>query len=128
MADEAAIRATLDTYWATMSKGDRAGWIGCFAPDATVEDPVGSGVRKRHDEIGAFYDETHALADSIETRPIGITNVCGNEVAFAMEIRPTMGGAVFTMHAIDVMTFDDDAKITSMRAFWDASTMRPADD
>ena len=127
MTDEAAIRATLDTYWAAMSNGDRAGWIGCFASDATVEDPVGTSVRKGHDEIGASYDETQALADSIELRPLGITNVCGNEAAFAMEIRPTIGGAVFSMHAIDVMTFDDDARITSMRAFWDASTMRPAE-
>jgi steroid delta-isomerase len=127
MSDEAAIRVTLDTYWATMSAGDRAGWLACFAPDATVEDPVGTAVRKGHDEIGAFFDETQGMADSIELRPVGITNVCGREVAFAMEIRPTIGGSVFTMNAIDVMTFDDRARIASMRAFWDASTMRPAD-
>jgi len=36
-----------------------------------------------------------------------------------------LGDQTYAIDIIDLMTFDDDAKITSMRAFFDASTMRP---
>ena len=32
------------------------------------------------------------------------------------------------MTAIDVMTFDDDARVTTLRAYFDMSEMRLADD
>jgi steroid delta-isomerase len=124
---ERAIRETIEHYWAAFSAGDRAAWLALYAEDATVEDPVGSDVRVGHDGIGAFWDETRGLADSIELRSLGIVNVCGDEVAFAMEVRPTTGGMTFTMTAIDVMRFNDAGRIQTMRAFWQPESMRPAD-
>jgi hypothetical protein len=44
-----------------------------------------------------------------------------------MEIRPVIGGTTFVLVAIDVMTFADDGRITSQRAFWQQEKMRPAD-
>ena len=67
------------------------------------------------------------LAPEIELRLIK-ANVCGGEAAFFMEIRPMLGDQAMTMTAIDVMTFDDDAKITTLRAYFDMAEMRPADD
>ena len=54
-------------------------------------------------------------------------NVCGDQAAFAMQIRPTIGGATYVLDGIDVMTFADDGRITSMRAFFQMEKMRPAD-
>jgi len=54
--------------------------------------------------------------------------VCGGEVAFLMEIRPMLGDQQMVMTAIDVMTFDDDARVTTLRAYFDMSEMRLADD
>jgi len=127
MSDEATIRSVIEQYWAAFSAGDRAAWLALYAEDATVEDPVGSGVRVGHEGIGAFWDETRELADSIELRSKGIVNVCGDEVAFAMEVRPTIGGTTFSMTAIDVMRFNDDGRIQTMRAFWQPELMCPAD-
>jgi steroid Delta-isomerase len=121
------IRATIEKYWAAFSAGDKAGWLALYADDATVEDPVGSDVCHGHDEIGAFWDQSRALADSIELRG-GVLNVCGDECAFTMEVRPTIGGAVYSMTAIDVMRFAADGRIASMRAFWQADQLRPAED
>jgi len=45
-----------------------------------------------------------------------------------MEIRPVIGGAAMVLEAIDVMTFADDGRITSQRAFWQMEKMRPASD
>ena len=127
MTSPDSIRATIETYWAAFSAGDKARWLGLYADDATIEDPVGSGVCRGRDEIAGFWDQSRALADSIELRGV-VLNVCGDECAFAMEVRPTIGGDVYTMTAIDVMRFDADGRIASMRAFWQADQLRPAED
>jgi steroid Delta-isomerase len=124
--DPQAVRSTVERYWAAFSAGDRGAWLDCFADGATMEDPVGTPMRTGRDEIGAFYDESRAAADAVELRG-GIVNVCGAEAAFTMEVRPTLGGAAFVMDVIDVMSFDAEARITSMRAFWDPADMRPAE-
>jgi len=127
MADETTIRETIESYWKTFSAGDIDALVALFTDDATVEDPVGSPVHDGKRAVRQFYESAHALADSIELRGIDITLVCGDQAAFAMEIRPTIGGATFVMHAIDVMTFADDGRITSMRAFFQYDQMRPAE-
>jgi steroid delta-isomerase len=124
--DAAAIRTTIDEYLARFSAGDRDGWLALWADDATMEDPVGSPVRRGREEIGAFYDESTAPVDSVELRPVGPAQVVGNEAAFVFEVRPVVGGVTMAMPVIDVMTFDDDARITSQRAFVDFGLLAPA--
>ena len=126
-AETAAIRTTVDNYIEYFSNNDRAGYLSLFAEDAWVEDPVGSPRHEGGDAIGAFWDGSRELVSEIELRLIK-ANVCGGEVAFHMEIRPMLGDQVMTMTAIDVMTFDDDARITTLRAYFDMAEMRPADD
>ena len=49
-------RAAMQAYIDTMNAGDLAGVVKLYAPDATVEDPVGSGkILRGHAEIEAFY-------------------------------------------------------------------------
>ncbi len=120
-----AIRATVDAYVACFTD-DRDGWVGCFAPEATVEDPVGTDVRTGHASIGEFWDLTHAMADAIRIERTGPVRVAGSEAAWPFQIRTTVGDADMLLDVIDVMTFGDDARITSMRAFWDMADLRPA--
>ncbi len=123
MSDE--IRATIAHYLDRFSVADRAGWLALFAPEATVEDPVGSPVRHGSEEIGAFFDESHDAPDSVELVADGPAIVVGSQAAFAFTVRATLAGTVFVLKAIDVMSFDDQARITSQRAFVDHSTMAP---
>jgi steroid delta-isomerase len=127
MPDESTVLETLEQYWKTFSAGDTEAWVALFTENATVEDPVGTPVHHGQAEIRAFFESARALADSIELRSLGITAVCGDQAAFAMEIRPVIGGATYVMNAIDVMTFDEDGRIMSMRAFWQQEKMRPAE-
>lgn len=127
MPDSASVQKTIATYLATFTADDREGWLDCFADGAWIEDPVGTPRRTGRDEIGAFWDETHAVPDTIELRSAGITNIIGSEAAFTMQARPNLGGEVYVIDIIDVMSFDDEAKITTMRAFFDPATMRPAE-
>lgn len=124
MPDADAVRTTIERYLARFSAGDREGWLDLWADGATMEDPVGSPVRTGRDEIGAFYDQGWSTADSIELRANGPAIVVGHQASFGFEVRPTLGGATMTMPAIDVMTFDDDARITSQRAFVDFGLLR----
>jgi steroid delta-isomerase len=126
--DPGAVRATIEQYLARFSANDRAGWLSLWSDDCTMEDPVGSPLKRGKEEIGAFYDQGQKNADSIELRPTDFAVVCGNQAAFAMEVRPTLGGQTMIVPAIDVMTFDDDARITSQRAFVDFAQLRVATD
>jgi len=127
-ADAATIRATVDAYCAAFTAGDRAAYVGLFADDAWIEDPVGSPRNEGHEAIGGFFDQSSSLAESIELRRTGPIRVAAGEAAFPMQARPTIGGATLCVDIIDVMTFDDAGHITTMRAFWDPAEMRPADD
>jgi steroid delta-isomerase len=129
MPDAAAIRATVVEYQAAFSRGDREGWIGQFAADATLEDPVGSEVKHGHAGIGEFWDGFRSLAEDVEMRSTGPARVAGTEAAFPFQIRVKLGDDVMLLDVIDVMTFadgdDGTTKITSMRAFWDMADMHP---
>jgi hypothetical protein len=54
--DAAAILAAAEGSLQAAGRGDRAGWVGLFAPDGRVEDPVGSRPHVGVDQIGAFFD------------------------------------------------------------------------
>jgi len=127
-ADAATIRATVDAYCAAFTQGDRAAYVGLFSGDAWIEDPVGSPRLEGPDAIGGFFDQSSGMADSIELRRTGPVRVAVGECAFPMQARPNIGGTTYCVDIIDVMSFDDTGKITTMRAFWDPAEMRPADD
>lgn len=127
-ADAATIRATVDAYCAAVSGGDRDAYVAFFAEDGWIEDPVGTERLTGSEAIGAFFDRSQGMADSIALVRTGPVRAAAGECAFPIQARPEMGGSTFVVDIIDVMTFDDRGKITSMRAFWDAAEMRPAED
>lgn len=133
MPDAVQIRAHVDAYVERFSADDREGWLDLFAPDATMEDPVGTPLKQGRDAIGAFYDESHGLAETLRLVLTGPVRVAAGEAAFPMQARPVLGGTEFQVDIIDAMTFVDDlasptgVRISSMRAFWDPAEMRPAD-
>lgn len=128
MAEPDAIRTTVEQYLARFSAGDTEGWLALWADDATMEDPVGSPVKHGKAEIGEFFAQSQTAADSVELRPDGPVIVLGHEASFRFFARPTMGGATYSLPAIDVMTFDDEARIVSQRAFVDYAMLAPAED
>lgn len=125
MADQSSINATIDAYLAAFTAGDRAGYVDCFAENASLEDPVGTPRREGRDDIGAFWDEVHVMPDAIELRPLGLRVVSGPDAALTLQARASIGGQTLVVDVIDVMTFDDAGKITSLRAFFDPAAMRP---
>jgi steroid delta-isomerase len=129
MADGSdSIKTTIETYISTYSATDRDGWLECFAEDAWIEDPIGTPRREGLEAIGEFWDEAHAIPDHIHLRLGDIRVIIGQEAAFTLQARPNLGGDTYAFDIIDHLTFDADGKILSIRAFYDAATMRLAED
>ena|SRR5947209_6466185 len=126
VAAEDQVRATIERYQSTFSAGDREGWLGLFADDAAVEDPVGSPPREGRDDIAAFWDEVHRQADAITVSMVQGPAICGDEAAWAFETVVETGGQSVVISIIDVGSFGEDGRIRRLRAFWDASSVRPA--
>lgn len=119
-ASRETILETIQRYVDLVATGACADVVALYADGATVEDPVGTEVRRTREEIAEFYGALDGLEQSARLLHV---RVAGNEAAFAFELVTKAGEATYTLSPIDVMTFDDDGRITSMRAFWSGEDM-----
>ncbi|WP_408896976.1 nuclear transport factor 2 family protein [Nocardioides sp. R1-1] len=119
-ASRETILDTIQTYVDLVATGPSADVVALYADGATVEDPVGSEVLTTREQIAAFY----GTLDSLEqTGRLLFARVAGNEAAFSFELVTKAGEQTYTLAPVDVMTFDDEGRITSMRAFWSGEDM-----
>ncbi|EGD53405.1 nuclear transport factor 2 family protein [Gordonia neofelifaecis] len=116
MAD---IKAVITEYLAAVASGDASKVAALYADEATLEDPVGSEPNRGRAAIEAFYG---GLQGEISTELLN-ARVAGLEAAFHFRVITKAGDATYTIEPIDVMTFDESGKITSMRAFWSPEDM-----
>ena len=107
-------------YIELVAKGSADELTALYAADATVEDPVGSEVRRGHGAIREFYTVIENLQREAELVSV---KVAANEAAFLWQLTLTAGDTRSRIEPIDVMTFDDEGRITSMRAFWSPSDL-----
>ena len=122
MPSPSEIRATIESYVEMMCQSDIEGIMALYADDATAEDPVGGDVQQGSEAIKNFYAMTAPLLQVELTGPIC---VAGNECAFPLLAQLTMGEDISYLDATDVLTFDDDGKISRMRAYWNPEELRP---
>lgn len=115
VAPNADIRSTVRRYLDLVADGTSTEIVALYAPDATLEDPVGSEVLRGREAIGGFYAGLDGLA---MTTNLVTLRVCAGHAAFHFEVVTDTGGMKFKMAPLEVMTFDGDGLITSMRAFW----------
>ena len=112
----ARITETVNRYLAYAAKGAVDEIADLYASDATVEDPVGGEVHIGRQAIHGFYS---AMAAGGQFEPEIVTlRALGHEAAFFWRLVMNLGDAGMRIDIISVMTFDDDAKITSMKAYW----------
>jgi steroid delta-isomerase len=115
------IRAAVTRYLAAVADGTARDIAACYAPDATVEDPVGSEPRRGRAAIAEFY--TPLETASRETKLLTI-RVAGDSAVFHFLVRTKLPGQTVDVEPIDLMTFNADGLITSMRAFWSEGDLR----
>ena len=114
------IREVIEQYVARVATGTTDQILELFAEDATVEDPVGTEVRTTRAAIREFYSVLEGLEQAGEVLSV---RIAGGQAAFLFELRTRAGEQTYTLAPIDVMTFDDDGRITSMRAYWSEADM-----
>ena len=114
------IREVIEQYVARVATGTTDEIMELYADGATVEDPVGTEVRRTPEAIREFYSGLEGLEQAGEVLSV---RIAGSEAAFLFELRTRAGDQTYTLAPIDVMTFDDDGRITSMRAYWSDADM-----
>ena len=113
---------TVERYLELVANGSADDVTALYAEDATIEDPIGSELRRGRAAIREFYAAFESAEKQTELVSL---RVGGTEAAFLWSLTIKAGEGGTLIEPISVMTFDDDAKITSMRAFWSPADARP---
>ncbi len=121
MPSQEAIAQTVNRYLELVANGTADQILTLYAADATIEDPIGSDVRRGHDAIREFYVGFQDLKKETELAEL---RVGGSEAAYLWHLTLNTGDSRSRISPISHMTFDEDAKITSMRAFWSPSDVK----
>ena len=117
LPSQSDMRAALEAYVARINRGDKAGILALFAPDATIEDPVGSPI-KSGDAIKAWFDDTVAFGTQIRpVAPIRGSHANAAALTFDVTFQPPDGPRML-IRSLDVCTFDEQGRITSLKAYW----------
>jgi steroid Delta-isomerase len=120
--ERTVLEAVIRAYAASWAARDREAWLRTFAADATQEDPVGVPVRRGHREIGEFWDREMARYRSIEIVPREIF-VIDHEAAMVWTINGVTGEVPVSFDGVDVFRFDEAGLISSVRAFWERTSL-----
>lgn len=105
---------------------DREGWLGLFAADGSVEDPVGSSPfdpeGKGHrgiEAVRSFYDNVIAMSERVRFEMRQWAE-CGSECAFAGTIHISLpGGQTGSVELVNIYRVDEEGKVASLRSFWE---------
>ena len=112
---------------AAVKARDRAAWLGLFAADAVIQDPIGPSPFDRAGQghrgpaaIAAFYDTVIAPNELI-TFEIESSYLCGDEVADVGIIRTVLPGGqhVAVVHGVYTYRTNGAGKLAALRAFWE---------
>lgn len=121
MPSREAVAQTVNRYLELVADGRADDVLTLYATGAIIEDPIGSDLRRGHEAIREFYA---GFQDAKKETELAELRVAGSEAAFLWHLRLDAGDSRTQISPISTMTFDEDAKITSMRAFWSPSDVK----
>jgi steroid delta-isomerase len=112
------VQETMIRYVELVDACDIEGILALYARDALVEDPVGNPPYVGVEAIGRFYREGlgRANARARRTGPVSASHAGSGAVPFCVDL--DWNGRACSIQVIDVMEFDADGLICSMKAYW----------
>lgn len=116
------IESVVNRYLQLVGGGTAEEIAELYADDATVEDPVGGEVHSGRQAIYGFYKNIESLPRQTELITLRVT---GHEAAFLFVITVGPDGSRIRIEPIDVMVFNADGKIASMKAYWSPANVTP---
>ncbi|MBW2272319.1 MAG: nuclear transport factor 2 family protein [Deltaproteobacteria bacterium] len=118
----------MSRYLELVGAGDVEGVLALFSDSASVEDPVG-GPPGTHvvglEAVATFFRNGFARSRPAPELSGPIVTTGGDEAAMLFTLRLELRGRLFELDVIDVVTFDADGRIASLRAFWNLDEARP---
>jgi ketosteroid isomerase-like protein len=123
-------RAAAQRSMAAVESGDREGWLGLFADDAVVEDPIGRSPldpegagRRGREAIARFWDDV--ISSGAVRFDIRESYACGDECANVGRITTTFpDGARSIVEGVYTYRVDADGRLVALRAFWEFDALR----
>jgi steroid delta-isomerase len=106
---------TVNRYLELAAEGRADDIADLYADDATVEDPVGGEVHIGREAIRGFYS---GLANVNAEPEMFTLRALGHEAAWFWALTVDVGGNRMRIEIISTMTFNDEGKIASMKAYW----------
>ncbi|KQL52534.1 steroid delta-isomerase [Heyndrickxia shackletonii] len=121
--ESSVMKKALQEYVDAFNQKDLERLISLFADDASVEDPVGKPLKKGRQEIEEFYRESMSGESKLEllAPPRGSFS---NAASITFAVHTKMEGRSARIEVTDVMTFNNDGKISTMQAFWGPDDLR----
>ncbi len=117
MPTQEQMKAALQKYVDGFNAHDVDSVLALFADDAVIEDPVGAPLRRGIKEIAEFYRGSVKVVESMKlAAPIRGSH--SNAAAMAFVVNLQLEGKPCVISVIDVMTFNDDGRIATMKAYW----------
>lgn len=112
------IQSTMARYIELVDACDIDGILALYAEDARVEDPIGTPPHIGRAAIDRFYREGlgRANARARQTGPVSASHAGSGAVPFCVDL--LMDGRACSIQVIDVMEFDEQGLIKSMKAYW----------
>lgn len=124
-----AMRAVLHRYLELVAAGDVDAVVDLMTDDVEVEDPVG-GPASTHvvgrENVRAFFAAGFARARPRPTLTGAVRTTAGSEAAMPFLLTLSVGGREVEIDVVDVVRFDEQGRIASLRAFWNPAEMRDA--
>ena len=116
------IRTRLRHYIDRLCAGDTDAIAGLYADDGWVEDPVGQPAHRGREAVRGFYAGTAGMLRAEIRGPVVVNGHTGVMTLLASLTLP--GQSPRWLDAVDIVEFDDDGQIVSLRAYWNPMEMR----
>ena len=116
------IDAAVGAYIDLLTNGTAEQIADLFAADATVEDPIGADIRNTREQLVEFYSIITGMDEHVAT--LNWKKVAGDTAVFEFTLVTGTSDMRFEITPIDIMVFDADGKISSMRAVWEPSDLK----
>ena len=115
------IDAAVGAYIDLLTNGTAEQIADLFAADATVEDPIGADIRNTREQLVEFYSIITGMDEHVAT--LNWKKIAGDTAVFEFTLVTGTSDMRFEITPIDIMVFDADGKIASMRAVWQPSDL-----
>jgi steroid delta-isomerase len=121
MVDHAHKVRAVEAYIAAFDKSDPDAVAALFADDATVEDPIGTPIHRGRAAIREFY--AMSMKTGAKLTLDAPVRGGGNYAAFCFSVTLNYAGGDKKIEVIDTFLFNEEGKVTEMRAYWGPENM-----